>query len=785
MKKLTGLLMFCLTITMVSAQGDYGQDKSKLTPRTAVQIADRYYGEGQYFTAAELYRQALEKKQDDRYATFWLAMSLNFARDYKGAAEAFEAFYELASAAKKEKDWKSEVRREYDEGRLYYGIVLQRLGKYDEAKKQFSKFRSEYNSDDPAERERVIAWTKRLSTACDSVQLLGKAKVKVKPLPAGINHAYSETGPFGIGDKELYYTSTGKDGVHKYIGNTNELYTNIYKVRKEGNGWGKPQKLEIVNEKDDFQKTYFNCAGKFNKAKTRFYFSRCVERENDIPLCNIFVSNVKNGSFSAPERLPDNVNDKDIYTSWQPAVRATKNKDIEYIYFSSNRPGGKGGYDIWYTQRTAEGQFTEPALAQGFTNTVGDEVTPYWDDSTQTLYFSSNGHLGFGGYDVFKTQQYTDGKAKKWTPVKNLGTPLNSGADDLFYTIAPDLSWGYLSSNREGSLPLDGVTTASDDIFMWENFKYGVEGTVKQTGTDELVTTNTPGKYNLYEKKADGTRQLVAVDSTSTSGTYFFKLNPDTDYEVEIDKPGFMVITESITTKGLEGEDTLQQQTKVNKDAYLVYGELREAENPDVKIIGPANVLVYEVVGKDKETLLMESKISDKSYTYSVKIPADKNYKILVRREGYFAGYATATTKNLSPGADSIRADITLKKLELNKEYKLQNILYEFGKATLSKSSEVVLDTLYKIMVDNPSFVVELSAHTDGVGSDAGNMRLSQARAQSCVDYLIARGIHTKRLVPVGYGKTRPVAPNKNADGSDNPEGRALNRRTEFKILKM
>lgn len=779
-KKLIGLFAVLTFSTVVVAQGNYAQDKSKLTPKEALQIADRYYGEGQFYTAADLYRQYLEKKTDDPYATFWLAMSLNFARDYKGAETAFNSFYSLSAENKKDKGWQQEVRREYDEGRLYYGMILHRLGKYPEAKEQLSKFRGEYSNTDEAERKVVLTLAKRISNSCDSIQFVPKAKVKVVPLPAGVNHGYSETGAYGISDKELYYTSTGADELYEYVGN-NELYTSIYKVTKKGQKWGTPQKIDFkINEPG-----YFNCDGKFNKDKTRFYFSRCIERERDIPLCNLFWCPVNKGVFGAPERLPDNVNHQDSYSSWQPAVRATKNKNQEYIYFVSDRPGGVGGYDIWYTMRTNGSEYTEPALAQGYTNTAGDEVSPYWDDSTQTLYFSSNGHTGFGGFDVFRTRQVSEGKVKKWTAVENLGKPLNSGADDLFYTVAPDLTWGYFTSNREGSIPLNGISTASDDIYTWENFQYAVSGSVKREGTNEEVTTATPGKYSLYKKTADGKKVLVGIDSTSTGGNYFFKLDPDADYEVVVDKPGFLAVTESISTKGIEGEDTLQQNFTVNKDAYQIIGDLYEDGKPDTKVFGPATVIVYETFADGQERMLQESSVSPKMFQYSVKVPTDKTYKVLIRREGYFAGFTTASTKNLPTEVEEIRKDIGLKKLELNKEYKMSNILYEFGKAVLSKSSESVLDTLYGIMVDNPSFVVELSAHTDAVGSDANNLRLSQARAQSCVDYLISKGVNKKRLVPVGYGETRPIAPNNNEDGSDNPDGRTLNRRTEFKILKM
>jgi outer membrane protein OmpA-like peptidoglycan-associated protein len=93
------------------------------------------------------------------------------------------------------------------------------------------------------------------------------------------------------------------------------------------------------------------------------------------------------------------------------------------------------------------------------------------------------------------------------------------------------------------------------------------------------------------------------------------------------------------------------------------------------------------------------------------------------------------------------------------------------------------LDNLYQILVENPSFIIELSSHTDGIGSDEGNMKLSQARAESCVAYLISKGITKDRLVARGYGKTKPKVPNTTEDGKDDPAGRAINRRTEFQII--
>jgi outer membrane protein OmpA-like peptidoglycan-associated protein len=120
----------------------------------------------------------------------------------------------------------------------------------------------------------------------------------------------------------------------------------------------------------------------------------------------------------------------------------------------------------------------------------------------------------------------------------------------------------------------------------------------------------------------------------------------------------------------------------------------------------------------------------------------------------------------------------------MNKAYSLSNIYYEYDKADLIPASKLVLDTLYDILKENPTITIELSAHTDSKGADKYNEELSQKRAEACTNYLVnEKGIAKDRIVAKGYGKTMPVAPNTNPDGSDNPEGRAKNRRTEFKIL--
>jgi outer membrane protein OmpA-like peptidoglycan-associated protein len=738
-----------------------------------LKLADRYYAESIFYSAAENYKLYLTKKPTDRYANYWLAMALYQARDYAGSEKAFYTFYTLVPDGKKQtaSKWEKQNREFFKLGHLYYGMALHRNGNYEKAKQELDLFKHDFYSNDQDEVNALNVLAALEITGCDSSLQFKKQKVKVKKMEGPINNPYTQAAPFLLNDKELYYTSLEENSLVKYTDIKNKKYSYIYKTQIGSSPWvaaGKGTKIQGLTDEDK----YFQGNGSFNADGSRFYFTKCLERDDDRSLCNIFVSDVKGGKIGESKRLPEGINFEEKYTATQPTVRTIDAKQ-EIIYYVSDMPGGKGGLDIWYTKRNSKGEFSEPRPLNGV-NSVGDEVTPFFNDSTKTLYFSSDGLPGLGGFDVFKSTE----KDKSFSEPRNMGKPINSGADDLYFSRSKDQTHGYMASNREGSTPLAGISTASDDIFYWENLHYGVDGSVKKKNDPNADMTN--AKFNLYRTTPEGEKQLIAVDSAKR-GNYFFNLNPDEDYIVEVEKPGFISTYEPVTTRGLDDEDTINKNFQVAKDAFVVYGKVIEDDSLTQHGIYQASVLIYEI--KEGREYLFREFVAQDSFYYTM-LPTERDFKILARKEGYFAGNTKVSTKNLPQTLDSLRADVKLKKVIINKEYRLSNILYEFDKATLTQSSKAVLDTLYDIMHENPSFVIELASHTDGKGNDPYNMRLSQARAQSCVDYLIKRGIEKKRMIPMGYGMRKPIAPNKNEDGSDNPDGRAINRRTEFKILK-
>lgn len=772
MKKIATLILCALFLSVTT----YAQ-KAKVSSKnigTQLKLADKFYAESYFYTAAEYYRDALRQDSTSRYAAFWLAVSLLESRDYENAEVFFEKFYSMQPGEKtNSKKWELENRVLFSKGGYYYAQVLHRNGKYDKALEYLGKFRKEYNAKD--ENDLLPGLAKRLQESCEFARnAKAKAKVKVANAGAGVNRSYNEGGPFGMGENELYYSALKIDGLSTgdtlifVKGAKSKRVYQIYRSTLAGNDWSKGKAIENADLNED---GYIVGNGAFNADLSRFYFTKCLELDDDRSLCNIFVADHSNGTFSNITRIPDPINEKERYTATQPTVRSARDGN-EMIYFVTDRPGGAGGTDIWYFTREPGGTFVGPKPIVGPINTAGDEGTPYFCDSTSTLYFSSDAHPGYGGLDIFSSVENAD---LTWGPVTNLGKPVNSGADDLYYSRSTDQTRGFLVSNRLGSVPLNGIKTASDDIFTWSNMKFGVQGIAFKEGNEGGGALE-GATFKLYRKAPDGTKVLVSIDSTRRDGSYFFKLQPETDYLVEVERPGFTTKVESVTTVGLDTEDTLNNNINIRKATFILKGLLTEEGKPGG--LKDASVTLVEVYpnGLEKTVYYMNS---DPNFYFEVE--KNKKYKIVTRKNEYFTKTTDFSTVGIE-NQDTVSKEFSMAKLEINKEYTLQNVLYEFGKATLTENSKNVLNSLYQILVENPAFIIELSAHTDAIGSDAANMKLSQARAESCVKYLIEKGIAKDRLVAKGYGESKPKVPNMTEDGKDDPAGRAINRRTEFKI---
>ncbi len=627
--------------------------KQKTLPfKTKVKYADALFNAGNYYDAIEVYKEALNEKPDNHYCVYQLGESFYKARDYATAEKWFGKLIESGADGN------------YPLSYFRYAMMLKMNAKYDEAKYAFAKFALRADGDNLTRAKREIE-------ACEfaRVNIEKPTDFRVAHLGDSLNTPYAEYAP-AVREDKLYYASLNRDTSL----NPEFPLSHIFVSEKNSNNWqkGKLVKGEVNSSQIHSGNPAFSADGK------RMYFTQCTDNGEANIRCEILLSHFENGFWGQPILLGREVNDGKFNNTHPAPAFGDSTTDI--LYFSSNRTGGIGGFDIWYSEVKFDGT-AKPAVNLGnVINTIDDEVTPFYFKNK--LHFSSNGHIGFGGLDIFSSSGMKSG----WTKPQNLGFPLNSSVDDFYFTRGELPKIYYFVSNRPGIIGLKSATCC-DDIFVAEDLSVPVLSF----------------RGRVYEK----------------------------------------------------GES----------DPVLLTG---------------ARVEVFEFKGENKTTLYDELLVGDFKFSYD--LTAGKFYEFKIQKKAYFPEIFKVSTKDLLE-SEIMNREIALMKIEKNRTYRLENVYYEFDKTNLTEESKVVLRRLFDLLMENPKLVVEISSHTDNVGKADYNQKLSQQRAESCVKYLVSLGIEGKRLIPKGYGQTVPVAPNLKPDGTDNPDGRKLNRRTEFMVV--
>jgi OmpA-OmpF porin, OOP family len=647
----------------VKAAGDDAGTHTKLPYKVKLKYADELFKVGNYFQAMDVYLDLTNDKPTNYYLTYQLAHCYLNARDYKQAESNFKKVIDAASG-------------DYPLAQYYYAKMLKMQGRYDEAKAAFGKFASSTQSD---ANKGFVDKAKKEIEACDFAkeQVANPTTYQVTHIPANLNKPFTEFAP-KVHDGQLYYASLNTDSILNgpFYGKK-MILSHIYKADGSAGNWtqGKPLASPLNTDAEHTGNPSFSEDGK------RLYFTKCTANgERDIK-CKIYVSQKVGDKWSTPTELGSGVNNGEANNT-HPAVAKSDAADADILYFASNRKGGYGGYDIYYAEVKHSGTSGAANNAGGNINTADDEITPYYQSKSGLLYFSSNGHIGLGGFDIFSAKGAKDAFEK---PV-NAGYPLNSSADDTYFTSGEEKKVVYLVSNRPGIIG-EKSETCCDDIFRgFNNYvpKFAVSGnlTQKHEGQENPLT----GVKITITDVTDGKEKIVKKDSLVSASSYLYDLEPE------------------------------------------------------------------------------------------------KKYNIKYQRKDHFPEYLSVSTMGLDE-SQTFTHHIALNKIVKNKAYNLARIFYDYKSAALREESKVVLDTLYMMLLENPDMVIELSSHTDSIGSDSYNMTLSQGRAQSCVNYLISKGLPKERVIAKGYGETQPVAPNSLGKGKDNPEGRQKNRRTEYKII--
>ncbi len=638
----------------------------KVTAQSATALLDSAnscFDEKNYAEAIFLYEIIYEKESDNSFVAFRLAESYRFVRDYVNAQYYYEEVLE-------------ESFLEFPQAQLWYAMCLKFSENYDAARVAFEKIAFDTAN---AFDSLIVRRAHREIDACIFADSL-----KQHPLPiiienagAHINTQYSDFAAIPFDSTSIIFTSSRReqDDAPREI----RIFAELFYSQKNDSGWRNAKKISELNTSG-----FMNGNGAFSPDRKIFFFTRCTQIAINTLECKLYVSEFISEKWSEPLLLNSDIN-LPGYISTQPAVAKGKRGEL-ILYFVSNRPGGKGGNDIWFVNIFSDGKISRAENCGSVINTVENEASPFYHQRNQTLYFSSEGHRGCGGYDIFQS----DGSLAQWSEVKNAGYPLNSGVDDIFFNAQTFLNDGFLTSNRAGGITEDNQTeTCCDDIYEY---------------------------HWLIPQKI---------------------------------KP-IIIITGRV--KDVFSEENLS-------DAAITLRDIANSE-------------------------WIEKEFTQKNTHSIFAVPSERTYKIFVLKEEYIPYAKKIDTHGLNDN-DTIYFEIALEKLPVHVGQILHTIHFEFGRTDIPAKLKPSLDSTAQFLVQQPQIIVEIGAHTDSKGSELFNAGLSKTRAMNIINYFIRLGINRKQLVFRAYSESMPIAPNENPDGSDNPEGRKLNRRTEVRVLEV
>lgn len=623
---------------------------------------EKYLALGEYYDAANEFKRAYSKtspKDKEKRGERALKMAHCYERSLQT---------QKAIAA-----YKNAIRYNVatPEHRLNYARLLLKNGEYKNAINEFNIV-----LDSLPGNKLALAGIESAKNAPEIKQLGSRYTVKKMDV---FNSRRAEYSPALFGDQydQLYFTSTRNEAEGDELsGITGTKPADIFVSTKDDKGkWSKPEQVQ-----GGLNTAYDEGACTFSPDGREMYLTQCVEDASYPRYAQIVKSSRSDASWGKVSEVKIT---NDTLTAYaHPAI----SPDNEWLYFVSDMPGGKGGLDIWRVRFTSAGMGGVENLGSPI-NTEGDEMFPVFRPNGD-FYFSSNGHPGLGGLDIFIAKIGDDRKYHLEHP----GYPLNSQGDDFGMTFEGPYNRGFFSSNR-------GDGRGWDHIYSFENpeIVQNVVGWVYEQDGYELH------EAEVFIVANDGTNQRIGVKS---DGSFSYQVTPGVDYLFLATCKGFLNHKEELSVKQAE-----------------------ESEE----------------------------------YTLQFALP-------------------------------SISSPVLI-----------ENIFYDFDKATLREESTEALDKLVEMLNENPNITIELAAHCDSRGADAYNKRLSQKRAESVVNYLIEHGIAPERLTPVGYGEERPKKVKKKLteklpwlkEGEELTEEfiskldeekqeacHQLNRRTEFRVLR-
>jgi len=717
-----------LIIVLISFTG-YSQSRKTLK-------ADKLFDRFKFQDAIKEYKKLVRTDKKDRTYI------------YQRLADAYSTIGESYEAEK----WYEKIVQQNDVDPIYYfryAMTLRQNKKYEESIEWMRKYRINSGMSDT----RLQEFFKEL----DVVEKIKKDGIQAQLFNININSPYTEYGGTYYKDNKIVYTTNNiKAKVKKVSAWDNLPFTDLKVALKEGD------QFEILKDDDPNINTDFHeSSPTFSSDYTVMFFTRNnldpqkkkKVKDYNLKIYRSFLQD--DGKWSMPEEVHFDSNE---YNCAHPVL----SKDNHTLYFVSDMPGTFGKSDIYKAKVNDDWSLGEPENMGKHINTEGIETFPFID-TKNNLYFSSDGHAGLGGLDIFVAFYVNN----KFLMLKNLGLPYNSSKDDFAFILNDNESEGFISSNRLGG-------NGSDDIYLFKTthkFKPLIYFIGYTKDENNFVVPN--ARITLYDDK----NHAISKTLSMYNGRFTFLLDPNVKYHIKVNKNNYDEAIYDFDTYNIEKANikktiTLKQKQKI-KGCVADFDSKKPLDHVEVKVYGhnsdieqkfiiytnPKGCFDFEVPAPSRH----KEVYYEFEFRKSLYLPKRYNYKNTL-------------------GKDSINW------LKPNKEriymikLKLEPIYFDLDKAEIRPDAAKELDKIVELLNKYPDIKLSMESHTDSRNTDEYNMDLSERRAKATMQYLIDHGIDPERLQAKGFGETRPV--NHCIDGVKCTEKEyQMNRRTEFMII--
>ncbi|ABQ05302.1 OmpA/MotB domain protein [Flavobacterium johnsoniae UW101] len=709
MKKLL-VIIFVFSIQFINAQDQELIRAKKFFDRT-------------YYSEAIFLYQKLADDRPSQEVIKNLADSYFYTNDLVKA----QRYYRLLV-----KNYNNNLDREYY---FRYAQTLKATNSFDDANEVLKEYYAKSSN-----TEDVINFEKDIKTL-ENVTAIGK-RFEIKNLP--INTPNSEFGAVEYKGNLVFAGVKLKPGIFdKKFKWDNATYLNLVTIP-----------LKNINSADsivhyfakELKTGMHESNAVFTKDGKTMYFTRNnskngTKKRDDKKISNlqIFKAELVEGKWTNISSLPFN---SPNYSVEHPALSA----DEKVLYFASDMPGTYGSFDI-YSVNINKGAFDTPKNLGPLVNTDKREQFPF-ASADNKLYFSSDGHLGYGSLDVF----VSDINGNEYSKPVNIGLPLNSNLDDFAFNINSETKEGYFASNREGG-------KGNDDIYQFKEIKDLIVEDCKQFIAGVITDIDT--KLALESATVilqDSENKTLNTVTTSADGKFSFTAACETSYKVSAFKEKYT--NESVTLTLDKTRDKINDASLALKSLEVI--KLEEKEKAEKK--RQQEIIIEEENKKKTELAAIELKKKEKKAKEAEIAAAEvrKNEKV---------------KEILEKEKDVIRDKDRL-------IIKTDPIYFDYNLWYIRKESKVVLGRVVELMKKYPGMVIEIGSHTDSRGNEKFNADLSQKRANSTREFIIQSGIEAKRISAKGYGESVPIIKCKTDDACSEEE-HELNRRSEFVIKSL